>query len=67
MRFYTKQRQCYCDIDVHARTMDLCLLNQDGEIVLHRHMKAAPEPLLQAIAPNREDLVVAGECIFTWY
>ena len=40
---------------------------QDGEICLHRNMKAAPEPFLKAIAPYREGLVVAVECIFTWY
>src|SRR6266508_1065787 len=51
----------------HARTMYLCILNQNGEIVLHRNMRAAPEPFLQAIAPYREDLVVCVECIFTWY
>jgi hypothetical protein len=37
----------------------LCILDQDGEIVLHRHMKAAPEPFLKAMAPSREDLVGA--------
>jgi transposase len=45
----------------------LCILNQDGEIVLHRNMKAAPEPFLKAIAPYQEDLVVCVECLFTWY
>jgi transposase len=44
-----------------------CILNQDGEILLHRNMKAAPKPFLQAIAPYREDLGVCVECIFTWY
>jgi transposase len=67
MRFYTKQHKFYCGIDLHARTMYLCVLNQDGEILLHRNMKAAPEPFLKAIAPYREDLVVCVECIFTWY
>jgi transposase len=67
MRFYTKQHKFYCGIDLHARTMYLCVLNQDGEIVLHRNMKTAPEPFLKAIAPYREDLVVCVECIFTWY
>jgi transposase len=47
--------------------MYLCILNQDGEIILHRNMKAAPEPFLQAIAPYRDDLVVCVEWIFTWY
>jgi hypothetical protein len=67
MRFYTQQHQFYGGIDLHARTMSLCLLNQDGAIRLHHHMKTAPEPFLKAIAPYREDLVVCVECIFTWY
>jgi len=67
MRFYTKSHQCYCGIDLHARTMYVCILNQAGDILLHRDMQASPEPFLQAIAPYREDIVVAVECIFTWY
>ena len=47
--------------------MYLCILNQDGEIMLHRNMKAAPEPFLKVIAPYRKDLVVCVECLFTWY
>ena len=46
--------------------MYLCILDRDGEIVLHRNMKAAPEPFLKAIAPYREDLVVCVEWLFTW-
>src|SRR5919201_3392585 len=47
--------------------MYVCILNHEGEIVLHRNMKAAPEPFLKAMAPYREDLVVCVECLFTWY
>jgi transposase len=47
--------------------MYVCILNQDGEILVHRNMKAGPDPFLKAIAPYREDLVVCVECIFTWY
>jgi transposase len=67
MRFYTKQHPFYCGIDLHARTMYVCILNQDGEIVVHRNMKARPDTLLKTIAPYREDLVIAVECVFTWY
>ena len=67
MRFYTQQHQFYCGIDLHARTMYLCILNRDGEILVHRNMPAGPEPFLKAIAPYREDVVVCVECIFTWY
>ena len=67
MRFYTKQHQYYCGIDLHARTMYLCILNQAGEIVLHQNMKTDPQRLLKAIAPYRDDVVIAVECVFTWY
>src|SRR5215468_8212477 len=67
MRFYTKQHPFYCGIDLHARTMYLCILSQDGEAMLYRNMKASPDALLKAIAPYRDDIVIAVECIFTWY
>ena len=67
MRFYTKQHPFYCGIDLHARTMYVCILSQDGEIVLHRNMPARPDALFKAIAPYRDDMVIAVECIFTWY
>lgn len=67
MRFYTKQHKFYCGIDLHARTMYLCILNQQGEIVLHRNIKSDPDVFLKTIAPFRGDIVVAVECIFTWY
>jgi transposase len=67
MRFYNNQHPFYCGIDLHARSMDVCIVNHDGEMVLHKNMKAAPEPFLKAIAPYRDRLVVAVECIFTWY
>jgi hypothetical protein len=46
--------------------MSLCLLNHEGERLLHRHRQAAPEPFLKAMAPSREDLVVCVECSCTW-
>jgi transposase len=67
MRFYTEQHKFYCGIDLHARTMYVCILSQDGEVLVHRNVKAGPATFLQTIAPYREDLVVCVECIFTWY
>lgn len=67
MRFYTKTHTNYCGIDLHAKTMYLCILDREGEILLHRNIKSHPEPFLAAVAPFREDLVVAVECMFTWY
>jgi hypothetical protein len=47
--------------------MYMCILDQAGGIVLHRNMKADPESFLKAIELFRRDIVVAVECIFTWY
>lgn len=67
MRFYTGQHQHYCGVDLHTRTMYLCILDANGEILLHRNVRANPDAFLEAVEPYREDLVVAVECIFTWY
>src|SRR5918992_3929203 len=47
--------------------MYVCIMNRDGEILVHRNLPAGPEPFLKAIAPYRADLVVCVECLFTWY
>jgi len=67
MRFYTQTHAHYCGIDLHAKTMYLCVLDRDGNVLLHENAKSRPEALLAAVAPYRDDLVVAVECIFTWY
>src|SRR5882672_8376926 len=67
MRFYTTQHPFYCGIDLHARTMYVCILDQAGATLVHRNMTATPEALLTAIAPYRDQIVLAAECMFTWY
>lgn len=67
MRFYTGSHKYYCGIDLHTRVMYLCILDADGDKVLHRNVKATPAAFLNAVAPYRDDLVVGVECIFTWY
>ena len=51
MRFYTNQHKAYGGIELHARSMDMGILSQDGEMVLHRNMKTSPEMFLKALAP----------------
>jgi len=67
MNFYTQQHKYYCGIDLHAKTMYLCILNQEGNLVLQRNIRIHPEVFLKTIERYREDIVVAVECIFTWY
>ena len=67
MRFYTKQHKFYCGIDLHAKKMYLCILDAEGEGRLHRNIKTDREVFLKVIESFREDIVVAVECMFTWY
>src|SRR5512145_2308922 len=67
MRFYTKAHKHYCGIDLHARTMYVCILSSEGVVLLHQDLPCNAERFLAVIAPYRDDLVVAVECIFTWY
>ncbi len=67
MRFYTNTHAHYCGIDLHAKTMYLCILDREGQVLLHKNIRSRHEPFLDAVAPYRDDLVVAVECMFTWY
>jgi hypothetical protein len=61
MRFYTQPHRFYWGSDRHARTMYVCILNREGEIVGHRNMKASPDALLKVMVPYRKELGVAVE------
>jgi transposase len=67
MRVYTQQHRFYAGLDLHARTMHLCVLDAGGNVVLDRNLPTGPEPFLSVIAPYREDLVLGAECMFGWY
>ena len=67
MRFYTKQHRYYCGIDLHARFMYVCILNQKGETLVHKNIPTDPDVFLALIKPFRKDVAVAVECMFTWY
>jgi len=67
MRFYNRQHRHYCGIDLHVKTMYVCVLDTTGQVLVHRNVPSTPKALLEVVAPYRDDLVVAAECMFTWY
>lgn len=52
---------------MHARKMYVCVLDAAGEVQMHRNMTASPAGLSRVISRFGPDLVIAAECIFTWY
>ena len=67
MKFYTKQHQFYCGIDLHTNAMYVCILDSAGEILVHKNIPTKPKSFLRLIKPYRDGLVVGCECMFTWY
>jgi transposase len=67
MRFYQQSHRFYCGVDLHARCMYLCVLDHAGQTVLHRDYPADARAFLDAVAPFRDGLAVAVECMFAWY
>ena len=67
MKFYTQTHQHYCGIDLHARCLYVCILDQQGSILLHKNIQASPDQLMTLVAPYRQDLVIGVECMFSWY
>jgi transposase len=73
MRFYNQAHRFYCGVDLHARTMYVCVLDQAGSVVFDGNLPAGPDAFRLALAPFRgapgspSDLVVCCECMFAWY
>jgi transposase len=67
MRFYNRPHQDYCGIDLHVKTMSICILDSAGQVLVHRNVPSTPAAFLEIVAPYRTELVVAAECLFTWY
>lgn len=67
MNFYNSTHQHYCGIDLHARSLYVCIINQAGDTLLHKEIPARPESLYNLILPYLDDLVIGVECMHCWY
>jgi transposase len=67
MRFYQGRHRFYCGVDLHARTLALCVLDDHGAVAFRGSVAAVPEAFLGAVEPFRDGLAVACECMFAWY
>jgi transposase len=69
MRYFTPapDTRFYAGVDLHARSLFLCILDRDGQERFARNLPAAPAPFLKAVQPFRDGLVVGCECMHCWY
>jgi hypothetical protein len=69
MRYFLPpaETRFYAGIDLHARSLFLCILDRDGQTRYARNLPTRPEPFLRAVQPFRGGLVVGCECMHCWY
>lgn len=61
MNFYNHTHRDSCGIDLHARTLYVCIIDPEGEICVDKEIPADPKPLKQLLAPYIENIVVGVE------
>ena len=67
MNFYNNMHPYYCGIDLHARTLYVCIVDQLGEILVHQEISADPQKLLKLLEPYIGNVIVGVECMHCWY
>ncbi len=67
MNFYNNRHPYYCGIDLHARSLYVCIIDQDGNICIHKEISASPEKLQSILVPYIGTVVVGVECMHCWY
>ncbi len=68
MKYYTSTTEFNCGIDLHAKQMYVCVMDRQGNKLLHTNIKGNDfSYFLKRIEPYRHDLTVVCECTFNWY
>ncbi len=67
MNFYNNIHPYYCGIDLHARTLYVCIIDQQGKKLVHKEISAHPELLHPLLKPYLGEIIVGVECMHCWY
>jgi len=67
MNLYNNMHPYYCGIDLHARLLYVCIINQSGEVCVHKEISADPVKLQKLLEPYLGNIVVGVECMHCWY
>lgn len=67
MNFYNNTHPYYCGIDLHARSLYVCILDLNGEKLVHKEIPAKPDKLHSLLKPYIGNIVVGVECMHCWY
>ncbi len=68
MKYYKTTTKYNCGIDLHTRQMYICVMDLDGNILVHRNIKHNDfDFFLKLVEPYRHDLTVTCESCFVCF
>ena len=68
MKYYITKTKYNCGIDLHSREMYICVMDEQGNTLVHCNIRANNfDYFLKRVEPYRDDLTVVCECTFNWY
>ena len=68
MNLYQTQHPFYCGIDLHAKQMYACVVDQSGKKLLHRNFKTRQaDKFFEQIEVFGPDVAIGCESTFNWY
>lgn len=68
MKLHQTKTKFNCGIDLHGRNMYVCVMNQEGNILVHQNVRKNDfSYFLKLVESYRADLTVACESTFNWY
>lgn len=67
MNFYNNTHPYYCGIDLHARSLYICIIDQEGNSCCHKEISATADKLKDLLEPYIGNIVVGVECMHCWY
>ena len=68
MNLYQTQHPFYCGIDLHAKQMYACVVDQAGKKQLHRNYKTRQsDKFFVDLEPFQNQVVIGCESTFNWY
>jgi transposase len=56
-----------CGIDLHARTMSVCVMDKNGSILMRKSIPCKLSALLAILKPWRKSITVGVESTYNWY
>lgn len=57
----------YCGIDLHSRSMYVCIIDQKGKKLFHRNLENSKDGLREILEPYGSDIAVGVESTYNWY